>query len=106
MKLIEINSKTSNPILYKDNQILVFFNNQPVIEVEYNKVQEAWFGINRDRDPDSGWGEFRRSRIEKDNRCEWVDLTPELKRILVEDICEYCTNKKVYLKLKEFDLLK
>lgn len=104
--MIKINESLNTPILFENNKILVFHTDQPVLSVIYDSSQKAWFGINRDRQPDSGWNEFRNSRIEEENFCKWTELTPELKKILIEDICEYFTGKLAYLKLKEFNLLK
>ncbi len=86
-------------------KIVVFNGNQPCLEKEYDTTQRAWFGINRDRCPDSGWSEFHNTRM----RCGYdkeVELTPELKKILIEDICEYYDGKRAYEKLIEFDLIK
>jgi len=86
-------------------KIKVFHNNQPCLAITHDTTQNADFGINRDRCPDSGWGEFRNTRIgcgyDKD-----VELTPELKKILIEDICEYFNGENAYKKLVELDLIK
>jgi len=84
-------------------KIKVFYHNQPCLEI--NQEHGGMFGVNRDRCPDTGWGEFRSTRIgagyDKD-----VELTPELKKILIEDICQYYKGEQAYKKLVEFDLIK
>ena len=46
-------------------KIVVFRGNQPCLETKYDEVQKCEFGLNRDRYPDAGWGEFRWTRMEK-----------------------------------------
>ena len=85
-------------------KITVFYTNQPCLEKTYNEVQKAWFGVHRDRYPDNGWGEFHSTRMGCGYDKE-VELTPELKKILTEDICKFY-GEKAYDKLLEFDLIK
>ena len=84
-------------------KIKVFYTNEPVLEtkVESNGLT---YGLHRDRQPDTGWGELSWSVM--DGRVTEVDLTDELHKILVEDICNYFPNHKIYYKLKELGLLK
>jgi len=107
--------------------IKVFSENQPIISEEWNEQQKCYFGLNRDRYPDNGWGEFRKTRMEPWSESntmgykeveldfeeasrevgygyEQIEYIEELKQILVEDICEYY-GSKAYSKLKEFGLL-
>jgi hypothetical protein len=46
------------------NKILVFPGNQPCLEVTTCDTEgpnfNVKYGLNRDRSPDSGWGEMRR----------------------------------------------
>ena len=86
-------------------RILTFHGNQPCIEVQdgISGGENTKFGLNRDRCPDTDWSEFRRTRLDT---AKEVDLTEELKKILIEDICEYYKGDKAYSKLLEFDLIK
>ena len=61
-------------------------------------------GLNRDRNPDRDWPELRRSNI---NYCKEVELTDELKKILIEDLAFAFGNnsEKFYQKLREFNLI-
>lgn len=85
--------------------IKVFHNCQPCIAITHDPIKNVDYGINRDRNPDSGWGEFRSTLIgagyDKD-----TELTPELKKILIEDIMEYYNGEKALQKLIELDLIK
>jgi len=83
-------------------KIKVFYGIEPILETKIENGRE--FGLHRDRQPDSGWGEMRWTFI--DERVKEVELTPELRKILIEDICYYHKNKDVFNKLKEFDLIK
>lgn len=58
-------------------KIMVFPGNQPCLEIIDN------MGLNRDRQPDNSWGELRRTAM---NLAKEQEQTPELKRILHEDI--------------------
>ena len=84
-------------------KIKVFYGNEPIIEVK-TEVNGKLYGLHRDRKPDAGWGELRWSLM--DERVKEVDLTPELIKILVEDICASLPDYRIYDKLKEFNLLK
>jgi hypothetical protein len=86
-------------------KIIVFHGNQPCIETKYDEVQKVDFGLNRNRQPDGEWGEFRWTRLDKKYYKE-VPLTPKLRKILTEDICEYYKGKEAYEKLTSFGLLK
>ena len=86
-------------------KIKVFYNVEPVLEIkdEQNCGKMAPFGLHRDRCPDAGWGEFRWGRMEN---AKEVELTDKLRKILIEDICEYYSGEKTYKKLVELDLIK
>jgi len=79
--------------------ILVFPGNQPCLEID-----EKNMGLNRDRCPDTGWGELRWTTI---NNAKEQELTPKLKHILLEDIAYvYGTESKKFTeKLKKHNLL-
>jgi len=83
-------------------KIKVFYGIEPIIETKIENGRE--FGLHRDRQPDSGWGEMRWTFM--DERVKEVELTSELCKILIEDICYYHKNKDVFNKLKEYDLIK
>ena len=89
-------------------KIFVFNQNQPCLEIRTEKTKGPNFGIkygiNRDRYPDSGWGEIRSSRLS--NATE-VELTDELKVILLEDLAYgYGYDSELFnKKLKEFNLI-
>ena len=83
-------------------KIKVFYGIEPIIEIKVDDGKE--FGLHRDRKPDAGWGELRWSLM--DERVKEVELTPELIKILVEDICVSLPDHRIYEKLKEFNLLK
>lgn len=104
MKNLSINPKTGTIDLINEDGIIVFYGDQPVLEAKFEEAQQAYFGVNRDRDPDNGWSEFRNSRMDQEY-CTRVPLTPELKKILIEDICEYYKGRKAYIKLMEFGLI-
>ncbi len=94
-----------NPIT--DEGILVIHGNQPIIEIKYDEQQQAFFALNRDRNPDRGRGEWNRSRISNNGYLiERKQLTPELTKILIEDICSYFHNNQVVDKLIEFGIVK
>ena len=61
-------------------KINVFYRTEPCLEVKDG------FGLHRDRNPDSGWNEWRKTTIDL---MEEVVLTPELAQILIEDIAHY-----------------
>lgn len=96
--------------LITDEGILVLPGNQPVVKLVWDVTQQAYFGSNRDRYPDSGWGKWRNTRVgEEDGRCKRIQLnemTPQLIKILIEDICDYFDNKQVVEKLIEFGIVK
>jgi hypothetical protein len=81
------------------DKILVFKNNQPCLD-----IQSDGTGINRDRNPDAGWSELRATNIKY---AKEVELTPELKVILIEDLAYFLGqySNKFTVKLKEFNLL-
>lgn len=84
-------------------KIKVFYTNEPILETKV-ETNGLTYGLHRDRKPDAGWGELRWSLM--DERVKEVELTDELKKILVEDICASLPDYRIYEKLKEFDLLK
>lgn len=93
--------------LITDEGILVLPGNQPIVKLVWDEQQQSYFGSNRDRDPDSGWGQWRNTRVgEEDGRCKRIQLTPQLTKILIEDICGYFDNKQVVEKLIEFGIVK
>lgn len=90
-------------------KILVFHDVEPVLDI---KIEETIglnigkkYGLHRDRTPDTDWNELRLSYIDK--RCKEVELTTELKTILLEDLAYTygSDSKKFNLKLKEFELI-
>ena len=87
--------------------IKTFFGNQPVLEVgtETSKGPnfDKKYGLNRDRNPDRDWGEYRNSLM---NSAKDTELTPELLQILVEDLANYYgeNSKRFSEKLKEFGI--
>ena len=83
-------------------KIKVFYSNEPVLDVK-TETNGKLYGLHRDRQLDTGWG-LRWTLM--DERVKEVELTSELSKILVEDICFLFPDYRVYDKLKEFDLLK
>lgn len=91
-------------------KILVFYGNQPCLEIKQLDVPEETpnygkkYGVNRDRNPDRDWSELRQTSLEY---AKEVELTPELKQILLEDLAyTYGSNTSLFAsKLKEFNLL-
>ena len=87
--------------------IKTFFGNQPVLEIQTNTSQGPNFGkeygLNRDRNPDRDWGEYRISSM---GNSQDTELTPELLQILVEDLAHYYgeNSKRFSEKLKEFGI--
>ncbi len=83
--------------------ILVFGNNQPCLDVieEKGTKDSIWLGLNRDRSPDSGWDELRKTILKNSRQ---VNLTKELKVTLLEDLAYAFgqDTKKFNEKLKEF----
>jgi acyl-CoA-binding protein len=75
---------------------------QPVLDI--NTREHGEFGLNRDRNPDSGWNELHGTTMEK---AKEVELTDELKITLLEDLAfAYGQNsKKFNEKLREFKLI-
>ncbi len=88
--------------------IKVIYENEPILEIKENMSAGKMvpFGLHRDRMPDAGWDEFRWSNMEGSVKIKEVELTEELKKILIEDICSYYRGTECYNKLKEFDLIK
>lgn len=82
--------------------MLVFYKREPVLDISI--VQDADFGLHRDRTPDRDWSELRRGRIQ--DKAEDLPATPELLQILLEDLAyTYGNNTSVFVKkLKEFNL--
>lgn len=78
--------------------IQVFYSKQPCLNVDEG------FGLNRDRNPDSGWGEVRSTNM---SLSKTVVLTPELRQTLLEDLAYvYGQNTKIFSeKLKEFEFI-
>ncbi len=93
-----------------NTQILVFYNNQPCLEISKMDVPKGTpnynkkFGLNRDRNPDRDWSELRNTSLEN---AKSVPLTNKLKQILLEDLAYAfgSDSSKFSHKLKEFNLL-
>lgn len=95
------NNKVVLSLTKKDmvvDKILVFCGNQPCLNISGD------FGLNRDRDPDNGWGQLRNTII---TSAKEVKLTPELKKIVLADLAyAYGSNSKVFIeKLTEFNII-
>lgn len=75
---------------------------EPILDID-----EEGFALYRDRDPDAGWGPLRRSKMSKNDHIIQVELTPELKQTLLEDIAFTYgkDSKKFTAKMQEFNLL-
>lgn len=92
-------------------KILVFPYNQPCLDIRVmdnvskdSPNHNVKFGLNRDRNPDRDWPELRSSRLDS---AKEVEMTDELKQILLEDLAYTYGNdtNKFALKLKEFNLI-
>jgi len=90
-------------------KIFVFYNNQPVLDY-YIEQKEGVnkgnkYGLNRDRNPDRDWTQLRNSLMNEN--CKEVELTNELKIILLEDLAFAFGNNtsKFNQKLREFGLI-
>lgn len=85
------------------NTIKIFYNNQPILSIIECDITGNLYGLNRDRNPDNGWGELRKTII---SQAKEVELTDELKQILIEDLAYVYgqDSKKFSEKLKEFKL--
>lgn len=85
-------------------KVLVNNSNQPIINTELDSGQT--YGINRDRSPDANWSEWRKTNITSNSISE-VEVTPELKIIMIQDISDLYHSKPDLLidKLNEFHLL-
>lgn len=81
------------------DKILVFHGNQPCLDVQGDDT-----GVHRDRNPDAGWNELRATNMKF---AKEVELTPELKLILLEDLAYFLGQHttKFTAKLKEFKLI-
>lgn len=79
-------------------KIKVFYGNQPCLE------EKNGMGLNRDRNPDSGWGEMRNTRIES---AKEIEMNKDIRKILLEDIAfHYGKNSAEFSrKLEEFNLI-
>lgn len=103
-------SKNDEIVLIFEEQnlktIKAVYGRQPIFEIVkgISAGVEVDFGIARDRNPDTGWGEFSQYNLELSNKIEEVLFDDNMKKILLEDICAYY-GKNAYKKLKEFDLL-
>lgn len=84
---------------------------QPVLDVSISDTTDKSspnfgkeYGVNRDRCPDADWGELRQTCM---SYAKEVELTPELKQILLEDLAyAYGRNtNKFGQKLKEFNFI-
>lgn len=83
--------------------ILVFPGNHPCLDVKIAS-NGLIYGLNRDRTPDSSWGELRKTILDI---AEEAELTPELKLTLLEDLAYAFGNntKEFNAKLKEFEFI-
>lgn len=90
--------------------ILVFNGNQPCLHIEkYTKISKdspnynKSFGLNRNRNPDNNWGQLTSTCT---SYAKKVELTSELKQILIEDLAyAYGNSSELFTaKLKEFNL--
>lgn len=87
------------------NKIFVINKTRPILDIHMAKHDNFPMGLNRDRQPDAGWGELRRSNMSLDI-VEEVELTEELLITLIEDLA-YVYGKDTdnfSKKLKEFNL--
>ena len=91
------------------NKIKVFPGNQPCLDITMSDITVGpnvgkQYGLNRERDPDRDWGQLRNTIM--DNAKE-VDLTPELKQILIEDLAYAYGSESIRFraKMKEFNLI-
>lgn len=74
-------------------KIKVFYGNEPCI------LEKDGYGLHRDRCPDSGWCELRYGIM---SNVKEVYLTPELRKILIEDIAYYAgQNSKLFSELMD-----
>lgn len=80
-------------------KLFVFYGRQPCLEIKEEKYGR--FGVNRDRQPDSGWGEMHSTTMEY---AKEIEMTDELKITLLEDLAyAYGSNSKKFReKLIEF----
>lgn len=65
--------------------IYVINGNQPCLEI---KESDKIYCYNRDRNPDNDWNEIRLTLMSEKN-CKFVELTDELKQILIEDLAYF-----------------
>lgn len=110
--LNDLKQRKHKKIVKKEDQdlidaksILVVNRNQPVL----NTIKESGgliMHLSRDRYPDKGWGELRHTSDLSDSISE-VPLTPELSRILLEDLAYAfgSDSNQFYKKMIEFDLI-
>ena len=89
-------------------KIYLFYGTQPCLDITICKDEEpnynVKYGVNRDRDPDSGWGQMRSTIL---SSAKEVELIPELKITLLQDLVFYygSDSKKFTEKLKEFEII-
>ena len=89
-------------------KIFTFHRNQPILDIEVEQTKGvnygSKYGLNRDRNPDGGWDQLRNTRMDY---AEEVELTPELKKTLLEDLAYAYghDSNKFSEKLIEFNLL-
>ena len=92
-------------------KVFVFHHNQVALDIivesgshQSSSNHKVQFGLNRDRQPDSSWNELRNTRL--DQAVE-LELTPELKQVLLEDLAYAYgqDSEKFTEKLKEFKLI-
>ena len=101
---ININGKDFCSVIKYERvmKVKVFSGNQPALDTELRG--NTMMGLNRDRSPDYGWSQCRFSNM---TDAREVELTKELKQILLEDLAYAFGNdtKKFNQKLKEFNLI-
>ena len=81
---------------------------EPVLDIDVMDVKTGpyvgrLYGLHRDRNPDRDWGELSTSSMDS---AKEVDLTPELRLILLGDLAYAYGNDtdKFINKIKEFNL--
>lgn len=73
--------------------IFIFPGNQPCLKITTLDINPhspnfgKEYGINRDRNPDSGWNEIRQTIMEQ---AKEVELTDELRKTVIEDLAFMC----------------
>lgn len=89
--------------------IKVFPGNQPCLDITTSEITVGSnvgkkYGLNRDRNPDRDWSELSKTTMYS---AKEVELTPELKQILIEDLAYAYGSDSIKFRAKmiEFELL-